>query len=90
MIEGYRCYMAMTELEKRRWQKNVHRESRGVVTLLEEKWDSFDEFISGSFVWGHTNEGHDYWDEVSKRYILHDTLSPHKSFSSKGPPKPFT
>ena len=91
MISGYRCYQAMTELEQRRWQRNTNNEiGNSVGTMLKSDWYDFDDFISASFVWSNTKEGSIYWEEISQKYILHDTLSPHKSFSSKGPPKPFT
>ena len=91
MISGYRCYQAMTELEQRRWQRNTNREpNNSVGYMIGRGWDSFYDFISTSFIWSHTKEGSDYWNEVSKKYILHDTLSPPKSFSRNEPPKPFT
>ncbi len=91
MISGYRCYQSMTELEQRRWQRNTNKQvNNSVGYMLGVEWDNFDEFIGSSFIWGDTNEGAEYWRTISQKYILHDTLSPLKSFSSKGPPKPFT
>ena len=87
MIDGWRCYELMNELEKRRWWKNA---KGNCTVILHRRWDSFAEFIGSSFVWGETKEGHDYWDDVSRKYIAHDILSPHKKFGYRSPPKPFT
>ena len=87
MIDGWRCYEAMNELEKRRWWKNA----KGNRTVfLNGSWDNFAEFISASFVWEHTKEGQDYWREIAEKYKLHDTLSPHRRFDYRSPRKPFT
>jgi hypothetical protein len=87
MINGWRCYEAMNELEKRRWWKNA---KGNCTVLLNDKWDDFAQFISASFVWEHTKEGQDYWREIAEKYKLHDTLSPHKKFGYRSPRKPFT
>ena len=90
MIDGTRCYQAMTELEQRRWQKIVILgQGGGINYILNRKYNTFKEFLEASFVWDDTKEGYEYWEEVSKKYILHDILSPPKRFSSWGPPKPF-
>jgi hypothetical protein len=28
--------------------------------------------------------------EIAEKYVIHDTLSPHKRFGYRSPPKPFT
>ena len=88
MIDGTRCYQAMTELEQRRWQGAVIY-SGGINHLLNKKFDTFKDFMEESFIWGNTKEGHQYWEEISEKYILHDMLSPNKKFSNLKPPKPF-
>ena len=87
MIDGWRCYEAMNGLEKRRWWKNA---KGNINDLLNGKWNGFAEFIVSSFVWGSTKEGHDYWVEIAEKYVIHDTLSPHKGFGYRSPRKPFT
>jgi len=84
MIDGTRCYQAMSDLEQRRWQKAVI--DQGILflqqmnPLLNGKYWTFGEFIVQSFVWSQTKEGHEYWSEISKKYVLHDILSPHKKW----------
>ena len=88
MIDGTKCYSVMTELEQRRWQGAVIH-GGGINYILNKKYATFKDFLGESFVWGDTKEGHEYWEEISKKYILHDILSPPKKFSSWKPPKPF-
>ncbi|MBW2472141.1 MAG: hypothetical protein JRE18_08690 [Deltaproteobacteria bacterium] len=88
MIDGTRCYNIMTELEQRRWQGAVIY-GGGINYVLNKKYATFKEFLELSFVWSDTKEGHDYWEEISKKYILHDILSPPKKFNNLKPPKPF-
>ena len=88
MIDGTKCYSVMTELEQRRWQGAVIY-AGGINYLLIKKYTTFKEFLETSFIWGNTKEGYEYWEEISKKYILHDILSPPKKFSSWKPPKPF-
>ena len=81
MIDGTRCYQAMSDLEQRRWQKAVITEQSTTIDfLLNRKYWTFGEFIVQSFVWSQTKEGHEYWSEISKKYVLHDILSPHKKW----------
>lgn len=81
MIDGTRCYQAMSDLEQRRWQKAVITEQSTTIDfLLNGKYWTFGEFIVQSFVWSQTKEGHEYWSEISKKYVLHDILSPHKKW----------
>ena len=90
MIDGNRCYGVMSELEQRRWQKAVINEQfTNINFLLNQKYWTFEEFIGHSFVWAATNQGHDYWEGISKKYIVHDMLSPQKRFSGGKPFKPF-
>jgi hypothetical protein len=90
MIDGNRCYSVMSELEQRRWQKAVINEQfTNINFLLNQKYWTFEEFIGQSFVWEATNQGHDYWEGISKKYIVHDMLSPQKRFSGGKPFEPF-
>jgi len=88
MIDGTKCYSVMTELEQRRWQGAVIY-AGGINYLLIKKYTTFKEFLETSFIWGNTKEGYEYWEEISKKYILHDILSPPKKFNNLKPPKPF-
>jgi hypothetical protein len=33
--------------------------------LLDEKYESFEQFIAGSFRWSGSSEGHDYWSDLN-------------------------
>lgn len=85
MIDGTRCYQAMSDLEQRRWQKAVIDQGMTMNPLLNGKYWTFGEFIGQSFIWGNTNQGHDYWYGISKKYTLHDIMSPQKRFINKPP-----
>lgn len=86
MIDGGRCYAAMSPLEQRRWQKVVNKEVVANSFLFNEKFWTFQEFIMTSFVWFKSKEGHDYWEWVSNRYILHDLLTPQPRWGSRRHP----
>jgi len=88
MIDGTKCYSVMTELEQRRWQGAVIH-GGGINFILNKKYNTFKEFLETSFIWGNTKEGYEYWEEISKKYILHDILSPPKKFTKWNRPKPF-
>lgn len=85
MIDGTRCYQAMSDLEQRRWQKAVIDQGMTMNPLLNGKYWTFREFIGQSFLWDQTNQGHDYWYRISKKYVLHDILSPQKKLGNKPP-----
>lgn len=85
MIDGGRCYAAMSPLEQRRWQKAVNKEPISANFLFNQKFWTFQEFIVYSFTWCETKEGYDYWDWVSNRYILHDLLTPQPRWFKKQP-----
>ena len=89
MIDGSRCYAAMSELEKTRWRKETGIGSYSKF-CMDRQYDTFEDFIKASFLWSGTKLGHDYWEFVSKRYVLHDILSPVKNFNHDKPRKPFT
>jgi hypothetical protein len=85
MIDGYRCYQAMSDLEQRRWQRLVVYR---VNFMLNKQWNTFEDFIVNSFTWSETKEGHEYWDGISKKYVLHDILSPQKKLGKNFWDKP--
>ena len=87
MIDGTRCYNVMSELEQRRWQGAVIYEG-GINYMLNKQWHTFEDFIVNSFIWAETKEGTEYWDVISKKYILHDTLSPQKKLGKNFWDKP--
>ena len=37
--------------------------------LFSDNYDSFREFISGSFTWHNTKQGHDYWRIIAHRDV---------------------
>ena len=88
MIDGTRCYNVMSELEQRRWQGAVIYSEGGMNYMLNKQWHTFEDFIVNSFIWAETKEGTEYWDVISKKYILHDTLSPQKKMGKNFWDKP--
>tara|TARA_B100001057_G_scaffold498559_1_gene605936 strand:- start:1293 stop:1562 length:270 start_codon:yes stop_codon:yes gene_type:complete len=89
MVTGEECYKAMSELEQRRWQRNVIKHSDVPINYFMGKWyHNFCDFIKMSFGWGQTKEGIEYWSTVCEKYKLHDQLNPSPHFTTK-PPKTF-
>jgi hypothetical protein len=92
MVTGYDCYRAMTELEQRRWQREVIKHfnvgNTPPNTLLGMSYHNFCDFIESSFTWSETKEGAEYWSTVCETYKLHDLLNPGQYFKTK-PPKTF-
>jgi hypothetical protein len=92
MVTGYDCYKAMTELEQRRWQREVIKHfnvgSTPPNTLLEMRYITFSHFIKSSFIWSETKHGTKYWVNISEKYKLHDQLNPGNYFKTN-PPKTF-
>jgi len=89
MVTGVECYRAMSELEQRRWQRNVIKHSPVPSnTLFGMRYYNFCDFIESSFDWSITKEGTEYWATVCEKYKLHDQLNPSPHFKTK-PPKTF-
>ena len=94
MVTGYDCYKAMTDLEQRRWMRNVikHSQHRGLhipaSTLFAIKYHNFCDFIEMSFDWSSTKQGTEYWAAICEKYKLHDQLNPGPYYKTK-PPKTF-
>ena len=94
MVTGEECYRAMSELEQRRWMRNVIKHSQHVglhipaSTLFAIKYYNFCDFIESSFDWSATKEGTEYWGTICEKYKLHDQLNPGQYFKTK-PPKTF-
>lgn len=96
MVTGYECYQAMSELEQRRWMRNVikHSQHKGLLmnlpssTLFSLKYHNFCDFIEMSFDWSSTKQGTEYWATICEKYKLHDQLNPGPYFKTK-PPKTF-
>lgn len=89
MIDGTRCYAAMTSVEQTRWRKETGGGDYSKF-LMDRKYENFEEFIKASFIWDRTKHGMDYWEYISKKYILHDMLSPKMSFKGSNVRKPLT
>ena len=86
IVTGYNCYKAMTELEQRRWQRNVIKHSPVPSnTLFGMRYYNFCDFIESSFDWSITKEGTEYWVTVCEKYKLHDQLNPGQYFKTKPP-----
>ena len=86
MISGEECYRAMTELEQRRWMRNVIKHSPVPSnTLFAIKYYNFCDFIESSFDWSATKEGTEYWGTICEKYKLHDQLNPGQYFKTKPP-----
>lgn len=88
-ITGYDCYKIMTELEQRRWQREVIKHADVPSnTLLGMSYHNFCEFIEISFPWPETKHGTEYWANICEKYKLHDLLNPGQYYKTK-PPKTF-
>ena len=91
MVSGEECYQAMSELEQRRWQREVikQRDLKDVglpsSILLGMRYHNFCDFIEAGFQWSETKEGTEYWATVCEKYILHDQLNPGQYFKTKPP-----
>jgi len=91
MVTGYDCYRAMSELEQRRWQREVLKFVKintGYKHLLDSNYHNFCDFIESSFNWNNTKHGTWYWANICDKYKLHDQLIPGEYFKTK-PPKTF-
>ena len=64
---GKEFYEYLSGNERVLWERNV--EHHLYDTLLYSDYDSFHGFISQSFVWGDTPQGHRYWSEISNRVV---------------------
>lgn len=89
MVDGNRCYSIMSDLEKRRWQKAVIKDNNNNQVLLNGKYWTFKEFIACSFFWLESKDGHDYWEWVSNKYIVHDLLQPQPRYINPPPKNEF-
>ena len=91
MVSGEECYQAMSELEQRRWQREVikQRDLKDVglpsSILLGMRYHNFCDFIEAGFQWSETKEGTEYWATVCEKYKLHDQLNPGQYFKTKPP-----
>jgi hypothetical protein len=89
MVTGYNCYKAMSELEQRRWQREViKRADVPSNTLLGMRYHNFCDFIEAGFQWSETKHGTEYWATICEKYKLHDLLNPGPYYKTK-PPKTF-
>ncbi len=97
MVTGKECYRAMSELEQRRWMREVIKQKQRYLKdigfhssniLLGLRYHNFCEFIETSFPWSETKHGTEYWANVCEKYKLHDQLNPGQYFKTK-PPKTF-
>ena len=91
MVSGEECYRAMTELEQRRWVRNVIKHNRAGSDLVPSnillglQYHNFCDFIESSFNWSATKEGTEYWGTICEKYKLHDQLNPGQYFKTKPP-----
>lgn len=56
-------YLNSEEID--RWERNTG--TNGELHGLNSDYNSLWDFIGSSFVWSHTNEGFEYWCEISER-----------------------
>jgi hypothetical protein len=80
MRRGQLFYNIMTPEEKEKWERAVRYE-RG-RELLYREFPNFEYFISGSFVWAGTLEGHEYWVGIVRKYHGKEVISDLKPYSS--------
>ncbi len=73
-INGFDWYNTLTEQQQDMWFENLQNQiekeedSREFVEdFLNDYFDSFRDFLLSSFDWEESNEGHEYWDNISFR-----------------------
>jgi len=83
MRRGQLFYNIMTPEEKQKWERAV-RYQRGqiLVDVLYREFRNFDHFISCSFVWAETLEGHEYWVGIIGKYYGKEVIGDLKPYSS--------
>lgn len=76
LIDGYRCYGLLSPLEQIKWNKAITKSKNKTPSsyILQNKYWTFQDFIRSSFIWNQTEDGFDYWEEISNKYIIHDLL----------------
>lgn len=47
------------------WLKEVNLSGEDVTLKLEDTYKNFSSFINGSFMWGESTQGYDFWKEVA-------------------------
>ena len=73
-INGFDWYDTLTEQQQGMWFENLQNQiekeedSREFVEdFLNDYFDSFRDFLLSSFNWEESNEGHEYWENISFR-----------------------
>lgn len=64
---GHYYLRKLSRSEKKRFIKNLRQYIPFKKMWLDSKFKNADDFISTSFCWDQTPEGHDYWEAVDAR-----------------------
>lgn len=64
MKKGSYYFGLLNEEEKENYKNNILTNLR-FNFLMEETFESFANFISKSFYWMHTPQGHTYWQNIA-------------------------
>lgn len=69
-MKGQHYYSQLTPEQQKRWKRNTETEGKKIGKknwindVLNSEIKDMQEFISGSFIWSETPEGHDYWVSI--------------------------
>ena len=79
---GHYYFNLLSEVEKNRFKNNFVKQ-RGINNFelrQNEIFDDLQEYIKyGTFPWGDSNEGWDYWEEISERKFNEQPKEPTNS-----------
>lgn len=75
---GIIYYNILSDQEKIKFQHNLNQQYRSDI-VFELIHPDFESFISSSFIWGDTEEGFEYWCDISRRYDEVD-FKPNKDY----------
>ena len=73
-LNGFDLYDTLTEEQQSMWFENLQNQiEKGedirevVEDFLNDYYNTFRDFLMFSFIWEDSNEGHNYWDNLSLR-----------------------
>ena len=65
MKTGAYWFKFLTDKEQEEFKENLTAKDFEIDMTLN--FESFEEFISGAFLWKKTNQGDKYWKQISQR-----------------------
>jgi hypothetical protein len=69
MKKGSYWFSFLSEKEQKEFRENVKKVDDNFTELMNDEYSSFEFFISTSFLYSGTAQGHDYWMEICKRDV---------------------